>query len=108
MIPTETKVALDKYHKEYKLMSEVERIFGKETGRYITGLSQGHMDTIVRLPLKPLARIMEYMGIKNLWRLAPVCKRFEEVSPASVVAALQNAVDRRKLVHTEGCSCWVR
>ena len=83
-VPIELKVPLESFAKDIRIPSEVNRVFGKECVDYIIGLSKGHVDKVMQLPDRILARIFQYAGMENLRNLAPVCSRFATVSISSI------------------------
>lgn len=78
--PLETSMMLHGWTREPNLVADVHRVFGKSMVDYINGLCKGQVDWIMVLPDKLFAKIFNYIGIKELKTLSPVCKRFRKVS----------------------------
>ena len=59
---------------------EITRVFGKHMLEYLKNLCQGHLDYLPRLSTDLLIRIIRYLSLEDVSRLACVSKQFQKVS----------------------------
>ncbi|XP_040032516.1 F-box only protein 36a [Gasterosteus aculeatus] len=77
--PTELKVSHDNFLLQKMLQQNVEAVFGQRILEYTRSLCQGQFDYLERLPNGMVLKILSFLQLTDVTRLAQVSHRFRQI-----------------------------
>ncbi|XP_013414045.1 F-box only protein 36 [Lingula anatina] len=77
--PGEIKESYDDFLHDDRTQSEVHRVFGVHFLEYVKRIAEGHIDYFPRMPPEHIIRILSYLELEDLARVAQVSKQFREL-----------------------------
>ncbi|XP_056411979.1 F-box only protein 36-like [Hyla sarda] len=79
VLPKELKKTHNEFLQETMMHRPLEKIFGKDTMKYILNLCRGQFDFIVRIPDSLKIHILSFLDAQDIKQLSETCKAFQKL-----------------------------